>query len=91
MLKNSKRSSKVQELSCTVPEKPKSWTELACSFGTLTSILLQSIKQSEGGPFGDIGKFSEKSLKAETRHKCTRGRGLLSLVKKILRKFKKVL
>ena len=39
----------------------------------LTSILLPNIKKIEGRPFANIKKCSEKSLKAETRHKSVPG------------------
>ena len=45
----------------TVPDKPKSWTELARTFGFLT-FLSQNVKKIERGPFEVIENFLKKSL-----------------------------
>ena len=56
-LKNSKRTSKCQVFFFTVPEAPKSWTELASRW------LSQNIKKLDGGPFEVIKNFSKKKRK----------------------------
>ena len=73
-LKNCRRTSKCQAFSFTVPEKLKSWTEVAPlerdPLGFLTSFLLQNIKKNiEAGPFEDIKNFSRKSLTVSKKTK----------------------
>ena len=49
-LKNSKRTSKCQVFSFTVPEKPKSWTELV-RFGFFNIQSVAKYQKNEGVPF----------------------------------------
>ena len=49
--------------SLTVPKNLKEETLL----NFLTFVLLQNIRKMKGGPFGDIKKFSKKSLKKPKR------------------------
>ena len=64
-LKKAKGLQSVKVFSFTVPEKPKSWTELARPFEFLTSIKLQNIKKLKGDPLKTLRTFRKKSHNAK--------------------------
>ena len=63
-LKNSMRTSKCQVFLSTVPEKSKSWTNLARRREPLGFLnILQNIEKIEAGHFRGIKKFYDKKTK----------------------------
>ena len=71
-LKNSTKTSKCQVFSFTVPETPKSWTELARPFDIFQHPFCCEIsKKLKGNPLKTLSNFSEK--KSHNAEKTERG------------------